>query len=233
LGGGLISGTLGPRVVHYANHVVREGGVEDFVVRVSPYGADLPLIGAARHVPAGEDSAVVLDFGSTVIKRAWVAFENDQIAELHGLPSRLVEWTSFRSYDAATPEQAIGLIRGMALMIAQAWRDARTVGTSLAATIPVCVAAYVKDGNPMTAQAGIYMQTNLVADNLEDELGRRVSTELGRPITIKLLHDGTAAAATYAGETRTAVITVGTALGIGFPGEAAGLRAIGGELIVS
>jgi len=85
----------------------------------------------------------------------------------------------------------------------------------------------------MTAQAGIYMQANLVTDNLEDELGRRVSAELGRPITIKLLHDGTAAAATFAGERHTAVITVGTALGIGFPGEAAGLRAIGGELRVS
>jgi hypothetical protein len=233
LGGGLMSGNLGPRVAHYANQVVREGGVEDFVVWVSPYGADLPLIGAARYVPAGKDSAVVLDFGSTMIKRAWVAFENDQITELHSLPRRLVEWTSFRSYDAATPEQAVGLIHGMALIIAQTWPDVRMTRSSPAATIPVSIAAYVKGGNPMTAQAGIYMQANLVTDNLEDELGRRVSAELGRPITIKLLHDGTAAAATFAGERHTAVITVGTALGIGFPGEAAGLRAIGGELRVS
>jgi hypothetical protein len=233
LGGGLVSGNLGPRVAHYASQVVWEGGLDDYVIRVSPYGAALPLVGAARYVSPSKDSAVVLDFGSTMIKRAWVAFENDQIKELHRLSGHLVEWMPSMSHDAATPEQVAKLIHGMASIIAQTWRDVQLTGLSPDATIPVCVAAYVKDGNPVTAQAGIYMQTNLVTDSLEDELRRRVSAELGRPLTIKLLHDATAAAATYAGEPYTAVITVGTALGIGFPGEATGLRAIGDGLTVS
>ena len=54
----------------------------------------------------------------------------------------------------------------------------------------------------------------------------RVSAELDRRISVKLLHDGTAAATTYAGERHTAVITIGTALGIGFPSEDAGLSAL-------
>lgn len=90
----------------------------------------------------------------------------------------------------------------------------------------VSVAAYIRDGNPLLTQAGVYMQTNLITDNLERELSHRVGAELGTEIHVKLLHDGTAAATTYAGEAHTAVISMGTALGIGFPGSDTGLRPV-------
>jgi hypothetical protein len=43
---------------------------------------------------------------------------------------------------------------------------------------------------------------------------------------VALIHDGTAAARAYAGEMRAAVITLGTALGVGFPPTSGGLRPI-------
>jgi hypothetical protein len=44
---------------------------------------------------------------------------------------------------------------------------------------------------------------------------------VAQPIQIELLHDGQAAALPYAGKPHQAVMTFGTALGIGFPPESA------------
>jgi len=224
LGGGLVSGNVGAELVWHASRVMREGDVADLVLRVSPFGVVLPLIGAARHVPPGSDAAVVLDFGSTMIKRALVSFEDDRLIRACRLPSRQVSWASVGSLDEATPQAVQDLISDMASIIAETWTQGQMTGQSLAGTIPMCIAAYVQGGNPMHAQAGTYMQTNLVADNLEDALGQMVSDQLGKPIRVELLHDGTAAAAVYSGEPHSAVITLGTALGIGFPGEETALR---------
>jgi len=233
LGGGLVSGNLGQCIPRCAGQVMREGGMEEYIIRVSLHAAYLPLIGAARHIPPGANSIVVLDFGSTMIKRACVALKDSQIVELHRLPSQAATWTPTGALGETTPEQARTLIECMVSVIVETWRDALKMGLTPAETVPVSIAAYVKNGNPMTAQGGAYVHTNLVTGNLEDELGRRVSAWLDTPVSIVLLHDGRAAAATCAGEQRTAVITLGTALGIGFPGDGVGLRPICGELTVS
>ncbi len=229
LGGGLVSGNLGPHVAHRANQVMQEGDVQDCVVYISPHGALLPLVGAARHVPRGAEAAVVLDFGGTTVKRAWVVLQRDQIVELHPLPSQPAPDSNHRQ---PTREQAVHLIGDMVSVIARTWRRATTAGLSPSGTVPICLAAYVKDGNPMVTHAGGTYQATLVTDNLQAELGQRVSEQLGVPVSVKLLHDGSAAAAAYAGQQRAAVIVMGTALGIGFPGDDAGLRPLG-PLVVS
>jgi hypothetical protein len=47
---------------------------------------------------------------------------------------------------------------------------------------------------------------------------------LNRSTAVDLLRDGTAASHAYAGTANTAVITIGTALGVGFAPPAQGLR---------
>jgi hypothetical protein len=224
LGGGLTSGQLGTELARHANHTLRAAGMYDLVLRVSPYGVALPLVGAARHTPPGFDAAVVLDFGSSMIKSAIVAFARDRLARVRRLPSRPSGWAPVSELDQPNPEAVQDLISSMVSIIANTWVQGRAEGQTLAGTIPVCIAAYVADGNPMRAQAGVYMQTRVVADNLEDALGKMVSSQLGKAVRVKLLHDGTAAAAVYSGVPRCAVVTLGTALGIGFPDAETGLR---------
>lgn len=227
LGGGLVSGHLGPFMAQHAGEVMREAGFERFAIRLSPWAVHLPLIGAARHLPPCTRSALILDFGSTRIKRAQMVLESEQLVELRQLPSLPVPWSSVGASKQCDREPAAAVISDMVGVIVQSWQQVYSLGPRApAGTIPVSVAAYVKDGQPLAAQAGIYMQTNLVTDNLERELEQRVSAKLGDPVSIMVLHDGTAAATTYAGEPHTAVITLGTALGIGFPGKAVGLRPI-------
>lgn len=224
LGGGLTSGHLGTELARQANHTLREADMYDLLLRVSAYGVALPLIGAARHAPPGFDAAVVLDFGGSMIKSAVVAFARDRLSRVRRLPSRPSGWAALSELDQPNPEAARDLISSMVSIIANTWVQGQTEGQTQAGTIPMCIAAYVADGNPMRAQAGVYIQTHLVADNLEDALGNLVSSKLGKAVRVKLLHDGTAAAAVYSGVPNCAVITLGTALGIGFPSAETGLR---------
>lgn len=233
LGGGLVSGNLGQYISHHAGQVMLEGGVQGYSIQVSPRAAHVPLIGAARHASPGATTCVVVDFGGTMIKRAWAVFKDDQIVGLHHLPSQAIARRPTMALNETTPEQARALIECMVSVIVDTWHDALKMGSAPAKIIPVSIAAYIENGNPSTRQGSAYIHANLATDNLEAELGRQASVRLDTPVSILLLHDGTAAAAAYAGQQHTAVITLGTALGIGFPGDSAGLRRVSDDLVVS
>ena len=214
LGGGLVSGNLGTRISGYALQVMHKAGIHNYAIQISSYGADLPLVGAARHTPRGNTVAIVLDFGSTLVKRACAMYADDHLIGLRRLRSVPLSWA-----EGDTLEQAKALIDQMVSIIVQAWAEAKILQRVFAPVIPVSVAAYIKNGQPMITQGGNYYKTIRATDNLQAELSRRVSESIHEPASIMLIHDGTAAAAAYVGEPHTAVITLGTALGIGFPPE--------------
>jgi hypothetical protein len=230
LGGGLVQGRLGESLIPHARQVMREGGVSDYTIQISPYGQYLPLVGAARYLPPGTPVGVVLDFGSSQVKRACAFLRDGELMALHTLPALPVSWEAIGLQQQATPRQAAELVRDMAQIIADTWREAPRRGLSPAPLVPVSLAAYIRDGQPMPAQGGVYLQVRAVTGNLEQELGRRISQAVGTPLRLKLLHDGDAAAAAYAGQADTAVITVGTALGIGFAPAVPGLRGLSRDL---
>ena len=69
VGGGVLSGRLGPLAVEAAAAMLVAGGVTDCTVTLAAQPGILPLLGAARAVPPGSATAAVLDFGGTAIKR--------------------------------------------------------------------------------------------------------------------------------------------------------------------
>ncbi len=225
LGGGLVGGRLGPVARDAALAVIEKAGVGDYSLQISPHAPMLPLLGAARYAPPTCKTALVLDFGQTMIKRAWVVYENAEMVELHRLPSLPSGWTEIEQASDDPVQQATQLFHQMISIIAAAWRRA---GMLPGSPILASVAAYVQDGHPMLAQGGAYVQLRHITDHVQTELARRLGAHLGEGIDVSLIHDGTAAAATFAGMKNTAVITIGTAMGIGFPPPADGLRTISG-----
>lgn len=205
LGGGLVSGYLG--------HILIDEVLPHLPslpqVRRSPYAAVLPLVGAACHVPAGHASALVLDFGGSFVKRAVACYQHDQLVELHSLPTVAAQSTG--------EGETAALFEYMVTLIAQTWNEAVQTGLNLAPFVRVSLAAYMRDGQPLERQGGCYASLRLLSDNADHLLSQAVSQRLSREVQIRLLHDGSAAAAAYAGEPATAVIMLGTALGIGFP----------------
>jgi hypothetical protein len=230
LGGGMVSGRLGPILRDHALKVMWEGSCPDYTIRLSPYAAVLPLVGAARYAPSTCQTAVVFDFGSTLIKCAYASYRDGVLTELRCLPPQLTGWEQIERSSQAPAERATRLLDRIVAVITTTWRSA---GRSLTGPILASVAAYVQDGHPMLAQGGAYYQLRHVTDHLQTALAQRVSDCLGKLIAALLLHDGTAAATAYAGMENTAVVMLGTALGIGFPSyEQTHLRPIGTDFRV-
>jgi hypothetical protein len=228
LGGGLSRGKLGIRLQQYALDVLHESGFHDYVIEISPYGSALPLVGAARYIPPGSASALVFDFGGTFVKRACAIYENDALIALCNFPSLP---SGCESLDPSLPEveQAEEQRDYMLSVIERTWLDAENAGYTPSPAISISVASYLRDGHPF--DRGCYGQLRLISEHLQSTFAEDASKIFDQPIQTKLLHDGTAAATTYSGSPHTAVLMLGTAIGIGFPTAREGLRSLGREQI--
>jgi hypothetical protein len=217
LGGGIVSGPLGPALRNHAAEVLAEHGVDDVAIRLAAYPAALPLIGAARSVPAGGQAALVFDFGTSLIKRAQAHYRGGSLAGLRLLAP--MPGPQIAPSPGAEPSAAdvLSLAYYMMSALAHTWREATQSGAALAPDLVVSLASYVRDGQPIPRQGGIYSYLRVLAPTLAAWLSDQLSERTGTSLRVSLVHDGTAAARAYAGEEYAAVVTIGTALGVGFP----------------
>jgi hypothetical protein len=216
LAGGLTSGLLGETIRHSARNWLTEVGYGDVLrIEVSPYRGNTSLVGASRYLPPDAGLALCCDFGQTSVKRAIVSVHADAITEVTSLPAVPVAgaWhlhpdddlvRAGRHYKAFVVE---AICDGHALALDQ--------GKSLGPEIVMCVAAYV-DGGQLLGN-GAYATMRQLAIDARPMLGEAITARTGRICRVHLIHDGTAAAAAYAGQPDTAMIALGTALGVGFP----------------
>lgn len=213
LGGGLALPPLGPLMATAAMQLLQAQGYA-FTIQTARQPLLLPLLGAARHTHA---DTCVFDFGGTQVKRALARYEAGQLVQLEDLGS-------LAHADALPqdPQQRVrALFEEMVTLITETLAEHNTSG----AAIPISIASYIDQGHPMHAiDSGYYVLHRLpapLAVMLSERVGKRVV----------LLHDGTAAAAAYAGLPHAAVIQIGTALGVGFPPpSAAGLAPLSPDL---
>jgi hypothetical protein len=230
LGGGMVSGRLGAAIQDHASAVIREAGICDYTLRISPYGSLLPLVGVARCAPSQCQTALVFDFGSTLIKCGKASYSNGTLVKLHCLPSRPTGLARIEQASDDPADQAAQLLDHIVSVIVDTWQLA---GRAASGPILASVATYMQDGHPLSAPGGAYVQLRCVTDHVQTALARQLSARLGEAMDVLLFHDGTAAAATYAGTRDAATIMVGTALGIGFPPHEEGdLRPISADLVI-
>jgi hypothetical protein len=215
LGGGIVSGRSGPRIAAEASRTLAEAGMADCVVRIAPWPAILPLVGAARTPPDASTMAVV-DFGQSFVKRACAHYEAGALASLRLLPPVPSRLTGIGSQGDPTAEDVGRLGTFMVATLAETWRAAQAIDSGVSTTLVASLASYLRDGQPLARQGGPYAALLALSDNLTDWLSDRIGDAIGRPVTVRLFHDGTSAGRALAGEERAAVIMLGTALGVGF-----------------
>ena len=221
LGGGLVSGALGPHLVTHARAVLADAGI---TLHISPYAPLLPLVGAARFGPPDTTAALVFDFGHTLVKRAVGLYHGGALSELRLLPPVPTRFDDM-PVDPADPALFARGVRDLMIgIMTETWHAAQDSGVNPSRVIPASLSAYVRDGQPLDAQSGAYVQLIHITGNAARMLSDHLSAALDTPVAVMLIHDGTAAAATHAGLENAAVITIGTALGIGFPPSDTGLR---------
>ncbi len=209
-GGGLMAGHLGPIAAATAQTFIRCHGFPDVTVTVPPHAAHLPLFGAARLTPP-DAAMLVFDFGQTAVKRA-IAQSPHHLDLLPSLP------TPCANTHSSTDPDAAALLRDRLIdIVADTWTAAAAQAVPLADSLAIVLACYLLHGQPRPEDWGCYGRLQQFAPHLQTYLSQQISQRLNRPLHITLLHDGQAAAMPFAGQAQTAVITFGTALGIGFP----------------
>ena len=187
LGGGLAGGRFGTQVA------ARAAEVAGCRVTVAPEPEDLPLLGAAAVARPG---ALVLDFGHTLVKRALAGPARS------GFRRRWAAVAAPRE-DAAGPEVAAAVAGTIAAAWAEAGRPARPAVAAMA--------AYVLDGQPVHTPLGTYARLADVTADVPGWLADRAG------VPVVLIHDGTAAAHALPPDPHSAVVLLGTSLGVGFP----------------
>ena len=215
LGGGLMAGHLGAIAATEAQSFIRQHGFPDYTLTVSDFAAKLPLMGAARTAPSAAQSMLVFDFGQTAIKRGTAQYEAGRLVSLELLPSlpAKCQYLRFSRNRVYAEQTRIRILR----VVSDTWAEMQTAGYQLSHSIALILACYLLDGHPRSEDWGCYGRLQQFAPHLQTYLTEQISKQVGQAIQLHLLHDGQAAALPYAGESKTAVMTFGTAMGIGFP----------------
>lgn len=211
LGGGLAAGNMGDIVTHAAQSLVHELGYSDYRIQLAPQGANLALVGTQKLLNNHEKSSLLFDFGHTTVKRGICVH-----GEMVTLP-RMSAHCPGGKYREGTPAEAEEQLSYMLQLIEQTWNEAKREGYSLSNEMAVSLACYLFEGHPAPQDLGCYGQLQLLTSHLQTFLAEQLSQTLNKKINLHLIHDGTAAALVYDGSPNTAVLTLGTAVGIGFP----------------
>lgn len=224
LGGGIMSGRLGDQILEQAQAFLAENGDgTSLQIGLSRHKRDIALVGAARYLPPHDGHYVCLDLGQTLVKRACVTLDAGTINQVRDYPSLATDWDDLSEPSYSNPARGRKVLDFAVGTIAQTMDECRNDGLRPGEDVMLSVAAYVRDGRLLGN--GVYAQMTALAANTERLLADTVGIRTGLTLRPRFIHDGTAAAAMHAGEPDTAVIVVGTALGVGFPPTSAtGLR---------
>jgi hypothetical protein len=231
LGGGLVSGRLGEHIIAHARAFLAQAGDKGQPqVALTPYLRAATLLGAARYLPAASRHALCLDFGHTSVKRAGLVFAGGTLTRLHQYAPLLVDQVGLDTSRGPNPEAGRWVLDFVANAIAQTWDESLREGLVPGPDIMLSVAAYVRGGRLLGL--GLYVNLNALADDARPLLAQAVEARVGQPVRVHLIHDGSAACAVHAGEPHTAMVLLGTAMGVGFPpAEARGLRPLAPTLL--
>jgi hypothetical protein len=207
-----MSGHLGRRMIETTAAMLTENGLDGMAqLERSSYASALPLIGVARHAPPDAKVMRVFDFGQTAVKVGTGHYENGALVRMDILPSRT----------APQPEDGAAVLRRMTEIVHEVVQM-HPIDQPETPLIVCSIASYVIDGQPVTD--GFYGRLKEISEDVTALLSQEFSAVIRTRIQVRLMHDGTSAAQVYAGSPQTAVITMGTALGIGFAPPETGLR---------
>jgi len=226
LGGGLVNGALGQLMLDHANAFLQANGCEDqLAVDRSPQRGEMCLVGAGRYLPPSSCQVIGLDCGHTLVKRACFLLADGVIQAVRSYRPLAVDWQELGEPGDTAPHRGKSVLSFVTNAIAHTRTECVADGLQPEGDIMLSVAAYVEQGRLLGN--GIYAQMMALTKDARTLLSASIERSIGEKTRVHLIHDGTAAAALHAGESDTAVIIIGTALGVGFPpADDKGLRPV-------
>ncbi|MCQ4021903.1 MULTISPECIES: hypothetical protein [unclassified Ruminococcus] len=214
--GGLTSGVMGTIMKAEALSVFEQAGVEPYEFILFDNASFVGIMGAAAQIKEKDGTFIVFDFGQTNLKRSIVKKRSGEIVEvkmLDSLPSKYMQ--KMKADDSIAQEEAQKLDLYLRRCIAD------TIGyvshsDEISGEIIISIANYVCDGS-LNAERGGYAKLKSICDNYGEYLENELSGQLRKRVSVRLIHDSTAAALYFCDYNDSVCITIGTAFGIGFP----------------
>ena len=209
LGGG-VAAALGESMLRATREEAGGLGADTCTIDLAPDPATLALQGAAVCRAEPLHDAVAFDFGQTVVKRGLALAREgrfhlvERLADIEvSSPELSTDPDAVREFVITTIADTVRLAEERLCQPDRPGLDPRVVAS---------VACYVVDGRPYDRR-GLCAPLGMAEPRvLEQALCERTAREL----QLTFVHDGTAAARAVPTGRRTAVIMLGTALGVGF-----------------
>lgn len=205
-GGGVMGGKFGRKALLAATDVLAAHGFPRVNLQLSPHRGDIGLVGLVRTVDSTAKTALLFDFGQTTVKRAVVRLNSDDSSTIKtrpAVPANCYYTDGQRQLDP-TPRW-----EWLLDVIAQSWQPVDAIGIS--------IATYLKNGY-LPPHGDCYGCLHAIIDHLPTSLRDQLRERYAIDVPLTIIHDGAAAAAAHT-DLNGVVITVGTALGVGFPEE--------------
>lgn len=198
LGGGLLTSAGAGDILAGAEQLLSGAGTV-LELRVARWPGALPLLGAARLCDPLDGRALVVDAGHSTIKSALAVIDGGALAALETLEARPAP----RHGGAQAAEASL-----VAALVAAA--GVLGGGPACQHRVVVSVASYLDGGAPVNDGRSIYGGIEPV------RICQLLAASTGEDMSVDFVHDGSASALGIADAELSAVVTIGTWLGIGF-----------------
>ncbi len=209
--GGLTSPILTNIFYKKINELLNENGINRFKVSFIEGSSNLGTKGLSNLVHEGE--YLLFDFGQTYIKRRHHIKESNEILMDTILPSVK---SKYLFYKERNKEEIKKLAYRLDMYIISTILDTINTVDFKGNDLIIGIANYISNGKIYSARGG-YGKLAYVDDNYQSYLSNVLSKKLKRDINVLLYHDTSAMALNFKNEKNCAVISLGTAFGIGFP----------------
>lgn len=214
--GGLSSGVIGAILKAEILSIFDIAEIQAYDFELFDNATNVGLMGCASQIGADNGDFVVFDFGQTNLKRGIVKKRRGEITSvtmLQSMPSKYMDV----SYDVMDKmwDDALQLSSYILRCISETIKDAAK-SFDIKDRIIISIANYVCDGKIYNVRGG-YAKLGCLCSNYAEYLENELSSILRKKVSVKLIHDATAAALYFSDFKDTVCITAGTVLGVGFP----------------
>ncbi|MBQ8796238.1 MAG: hypothetical protein IJZ54_07425 [Clostridia bacterium] len=215
LTGGLSGGLLGRRLKEQILYVFDMAGETPYDIRLYDNGSHIGTMGCAKLLPETCESAAVLDFGQTNLKRCVIKKKNGDISEFTKLPTKpSMHMELDTSQSPENCARAIELHRYLTNVVADTCKEAMASG-GFCDKVIISIANYTV-ANKLCRDRGGYAKLFNLTEDYGSLLAHDLSSTLHRQVEVRLIHDGTAIGLYFSDVEASICLSLGTAFGVGF-----------------
>lgn len=192
LSGGLLSGIIGNKLVHYTEAFFKKKSFIPYSLEIAKDPNILSLIGASKISSSNSPNSMVFDFGHSYIKRGYIESNSkfNSLYQLEKIESRYIQW----EYEESQQEliDAKKLNDYIVKVIIDSYNYLSKIKANISETIIISVANYVNNG--AMSKRGGYGKLSLLSHNYEKYISNQLSSILDKQMIVCFVHDGTAGA---------------------------------------